>query len=67
MELGGEEIGRITFVLRADVAPKTAENFVSLPLPENVLSRQYSLLYIMVSFLHWECTSIVFLARFVHW
>ena len=29
MEVGGEEVGRITFELRADVAPKTAENFVS--------------------------------------
>ena len=29
MEVGGEELGRITFELRADVAPKTAENFVS--------------------------------------
>jgi len=30
MEVGGEEIGRITFELRADVAPKTAENFRAL-------------------------------------
>ena len=30
MEVGGEDVGRITFELRADVAPKTAENFVSL-------------------------------------
>ena len=29
MEVGGEDVGRITFELRADVAPKTAENFVS--------------------------------------
>lgn len=30
MEVGGEDIGRITFELRADVAPKTAENFRAL-------------------------------------
>lgn len=30
MELGGEDIGRITMELRADVAPKTAENFRQL-------------------------------------
>lgn len=29
MEVGGEDVGRITFELRADVVPKTAENFVS--------------------------------------
>jgi len=27
MDVGGEDVGRITFELRADVAPKTAENF----------------------------------------
>jgi len=27
MEVGGEEVGRITFELNADVAPKTCENF----------------------------------------
>jgi hypothetical protein len=30
MEVGGEDVGRITFELRADAAPKTAENFVSV-------------------------------------
>eukprot|EP00536_Pseudo-nitzschia_multiseries_P004704 jgi/Psemu1/188579/e_gw1.79.133.1 len=30
MEVGGEEIGRITFELRNDVVPKTAENFRAL-------------------------------------
>jgi len=30
MEVGGEELGRITFELRADVAPKTTENFRAL-------------------------------------
>jgi cyclophilin family peptidyl-prolyl cis-trans isomerase len=30
MEIGGEDAGRITFELRADVAPKTAENFRQL-------------------------------------
>jgi len=30
MEVGGEDVGRITFELRADVAPKTAENFRQL-------------------------------------
>jgi len=30
MEVGGEELGRITMELRADVAPKTAENFRQL-------------------------------------
>ena len=30
MEVGGEAVGRITFELRADVAPKTAENFRAL-------------------------------------
>ena len=30
MEVGGKEIGRITFELRADVVPKTAENFRAL-------------------------------------
>ena len=30
MEVGGEEIGRITFELREDVVPKTAENFRAL-------------------------------------
>lgn len=29
MEVGGEDVGRITFELHADVVPKTAENFVS--------------------------------------
>lgn len=30
MDIGGEDAGRITFELRADVAPKTAENFRAL-------------------------------------
>lgn len=30
MEVGGEDAGRITFELRSDVAPKTAENFRAL-------------------------------------
>ena len=30
MEVGGEDVGRITFELRADVAPKTTENFRAL-------------------------------------
>jgi len=30
MEVGGEEVGRITFELNADVAPKTCENFRQL-------------------------------------
>mmetsp|Transcript_3949 Transcript_3949/g.5907 ORF Transcript_3949/g.5907 Transcript_3949/m.5907 type:complete len:206 (-) Transcript_3949:119-736(-) len=30
MEVGGEDVGRITFELRADVVPKTAENFRQL-------------------------------------
>mmetsp|Transcript_16720 Transcript_16720/g.31677 ORF Transcript_16720/g.31677 Transcript_16720/m.31677 type:complete len:206 (+) Transcript_16720:132-749(+) len=30
MEIGGEDAGRITFELRADVVPKTAENFRQL-------------------------------------
>jgi len=30
MDVGGEDAGRITFELRADVAPKTAENFRAL-------------------------------------
>ena len=30
MEVGGEDVGRISFELRADVAPKTAENFRQL-------------------------------------
>jgi len=30
MEVGGEDVGRITFELRADVAPKTVENFRQL-------------------------------------
>jgi Cyclophilin type peptidyl-prolyl cis-trans isomerase/CLD len=30
MEIGGEDAGRIEFELRADVAPKTAENFRAL-------------------------------------
>ena len=30
MDVGGEAQGRITFELRADVAPKTAENFRQL-------------------------------------
>ena len=30
MEIGGEEVGRIEFELRADVVPKTAENFRAL-------------------------------------
>jgi cyclophilin family peptidyl-prolyl cis-trans isomerase len=30
MEVGGEEVGRIEFELRADVVPKTAENFRAL-------------------------------------
>ena len=30
MEVGGEDVGRITFELRDDVAPKTTENFRAL-------------------------------------
>ncbi|KAL7536236.1 hypothetical protein ACHAXR_007011, partial [Thalassiosira sp. AJA248-18] len=30
MQVGEEEVGRITFELRADVVPKTAENFRQL-------------------------------------
>jgi cyclophilin family peptidyl-prolyl cis-trans isomerase len=30
MEVGGTEMGRITFELQADVVPKTAENFRAL-------------------------------------
>ncbi len=30
MEVGGVDAGRITFELRADVVPKTAENFRAL-------------------------------------
>ena len=30
MEVGGEDIGRIEFELRADVVPETAENFRQL-------------------------------------
>ena len=30
MEVGGEDVGRITFELREDVAPKTVENFRAL-------------------------------------
>lgn len=30
MEVGGEDVGRITFELKADVVPKTAENFRAL-------------------------------------
>ena len=30
MEVGGDDVGRIVFELRADVAPKTAENFRQL-------------------------------------
>ncbi|GMH77377.1 hypothetical protein TL16_g07386, partial [Triparma laevis f. inornata] len=30
MTVGGDDVGRITFELRADVAPKTAENFRQL-------------------------------------
>jgi len=30
MEVGGEDAGRIEFELRADVVPKTAENFRAL-------------------------------------
>lgn len=30
MQVGGEDVGRVTFELRADVAPKTAENFRAL-------------------------------------
>ena len=30
MDVGGEDAGRITFELRKDVAPKTAENFRAL-------------------------------------
>jgi len=30
MEVGGEDVGRITFELREDVVPKTAENFRAL-------------------------------------
>ena len=30
MEVGGEEVGRITFELRADVAPKTAGDQINL-------------------------------------
>jgi len=30
MEVGGDPVGRIVFELRADVAPKTAENFRQL-------------------------------------
>merc|ERR1712085_64526 len=35
MDVGGKDVGRITFELRADVAPKTAENFRQLCTGEN--------------------------------
>ena len=30
MEVGGQDVGRVEFELRADVVPKTAENFRAL-------------------------------------
>ena len=30
MDMGGKDVGRITFELAADVVPKTAENFRQL-------------------------------------
>jgi cyclophilin family peptidyl-prolyl cis-trans isomerase len=30
MEVGGKDVGRVEFELRADVVPKTAENFRAL-------------------------------------
>ena len=35
MEIGGEDVGRITFELREDVTPVTAENFRALCTGEN--------------------------------
>jgi cyclophilin family peptidyl-prolyl cis-trans isomerase len=41
MEVGGEDVGRIEFELRADVVPETAENFRQLVGPS--LTAFYSL------------------------
>merc|ERR1740120_72227 len=43
MEVGGKDAGRITFDLRADAVPKTAENFRALCTGENGLDTKVPL------------------------
>ena len=59
MEVGGEDVGRIEFELRADVVPKTAENFRQLVSAriggqETLLSA--TPLFLNHYFFSWQCT-----------
>jgi hypothetical protein len=51
MEVGGEDIGRITFELRADAAPKTAENFVSYCCPNIYFSFRVQLFVLALTYI----------------